>query len=94
MAAKVIIIKDSALSPRVKKMSLSAGYTSTAAGMVEEAVAEVHVDWLRWKIDVLDWDVENIREHTWQRRTATSGSTMEISTMEIGLHIGIGYAKE
>ena len=54
MAAKVTVLKESALSWRVKKMALSGEvcrrYLNCSQDMVEEGEAEIHVDWLCWKM--------------------------------------------
>ena len=54
MAAKVTILKESALSWRVKKMALSGEvsrrYLNCSKNIVEEGGAEIHVDWLCWKM--------------------------------------------
>ena len=54
MAAKVTVLKESALSWRVKKMALSGEvcrrYLNCSKDIVEEGGAEVHVDWFCWKM--------------------------------------------
>ena len=54
MAAKVTVLKESALSWRVKKMALSGEvcrrYLNCSQDMVEEGEADRHVDWLCWKM--------------------------------------------
>ena len=54
MAAKVTVMKESALSWRVKKMAPSGEvcrrFLNCSQDMVQEGEAEIHVDWLCWKM--------------------------------------------
>ena len=98
MAAKVTVLKESALSWRVKKMALSGEvcrrFLNCSQDMVEEGEAEIHVDWLCWKMFKSGYSREERDKIVCEGRARYSNILAKVTRGERPLYRSAAWMKE
>ena len=98
MAAKVTVLKESALSWRVKKMALSGEvcrrFLNCSQNMVEEGEAEIHVDWLCWKMFKSGYSREERDKIVCEGRARYSNILAKVTRGERPLYRSAAWMKE